>query len=151
MTDTNRRGALLLGLGGAAAIVTGARGAQDAIFEDHGLAILGADPVAYFTLGTAVEGNAAFRFSWQQATWQFASARNRDRFAADPTAFAPQYGGYCAYAVSKGYTAAIDPVAWTIHDGKLYLNFNTRTRVRFQRDLEGNIARANANWPAVLA
>ncbi|NNF24928.1 MAG: YHS domain protein, partial [Rhodobacteraceae bacterium] len=71
-------------------------------------------------------------------------------FDADPAAFAPQYGGYCAYAVSKGATATTDPDAWTVHDGRLYLNFSTTVRSIWQEDIPGNIARADANWPGVL-
>ncbi|MEL6773509.1 MAG: YHS domain-containing (seleno)protein [Pseudomonadota bacterium] len=150
-TTMNRRAFSTLAFGAAAALATPALARQDAIFKGQGLAILGADPVAYFTLNKAVEGKRGIRAEWNGATWQFASGQNRERFLADPEAYAPQFGGYCAYAVSRGYTAAIDPVAWTVHQGKLFLNFNTRTRTRFQRDLDGNIAKAYANWPNVLS
>ena len=80
----------------------------------------------------------------------FASAANRDLFDADPTAYAPQYGGYCAWAAAEGYVASTVPEAWTIHDGRLYLNFSRRMQRRWERDIPGNIARGNANWPAIL-
>ena len=118
--------------------------------DGAGLAIRGTDPVAYFTQGGPVAGSSEFTYTWNNATWQFASAENRDLFAANPEQYAPQYGGYCAWAVSQGYTAAIDPNAWKIVDGKLYLNFNRGVQRRWERDIPGNIARANANWPEVL-
>ena len=83
-----------------------------------GTAIEGYDPVAYFTEGHPVEGESGFAHDWMDATWYFASAENRDQFAADPDRYAPQYGGYCAWAVARGYTAKIDPEAWKIVDGK---------------------------------
>ena len=118
--------------------------------DDAGLAIRGTDPVAYFTQGAPVAGSAEFTHTWNNATWRFASAENRDLFAANPEQYAPQYGGYCAWAVSQGYTAAIDPNAWKIVDGRLYLNFNRSVQRRWERDIPGNITRANANWPGVL-
>ena len=118
--------------------------------DGAGLAIRGTDPVAYFTEGGPVAGSSEFTYTWNNATWQFASAENRDLFVANPEQYAPQYGGYCAWAVSQGYTAAIDPNAWKIVDGKLYLNFNKGVQRRWERDIPGNITRANANWPGVL-
>jgi YHS domain-containing protein len=77
-----------------------------------GVAIEGTDPVAYFEDGEPALGSSEFEHEWLGATWRFASAENRDRFAAEPEKYAPQYGGYCAWAVSQGYTAKIDPAAW---------------------------------------
>ncbi len=111
------------------------------------LAIAGADAVAYFADGKPVAGVKDFEFEWMGATWRFASAAHRDAFAADPGKYAPQYGGYCAYAVAKGAIADIDPEAWTIVDGKLYLNFSKSIRARWREDIPGNIAAADANWP----
>lgn len=113
-------------------------------------AIGGYDPVAYFTNGRAVPGHAKYEFEWQGARWRFASAEHRDLFVANPRKYAPQYGGYCAWAVSRGYTADIDPEAWYLHEGRLYLNYSTSVRARWLRDVPGNIAKANANWPKVL-
>ncbi|MEM8961644.1 MAG: YHS domain-containing (seleno)protein [Acidobacteriota bacterium] len=115
-----------------------------------GVAIKGYDPVAYFTDSQAVKGDKQHTFSWQGANWHFASAENRDTFAADPEAYAPQYGGYCAYAVSKGNVAGIDPEAWTVHEGKLYLNYSIGVMNKWREDIPGNIAKADANWPGVL-
>lgn len=119
-------------------------------FARDGLAINGFDPVAYFTDAAPVEGDAAHAVEWNGAEWRFSSAENKAKFEADPEAFAPQYGGYCAYAVSKGYTAKTDPDAWTIHDGKLYLNYDRSVRGIWERDIPGNIAKADGNWPTVL-
>jgi YHS domain-containing protein len=106
--------------------------------------------VAYFTEGRPVEGSKTFTATWNGATFRFASAANRDRFKATPQAFAPQYGGYCAWAVANGYTASGDPRVWKIVDGKLYLNYNAEVGQRWAKDISGNITRANANWPKVL-
>ena len=121
-----------------------------AIFTDDSIAIRGADPVAYFTENRYVPGSADFTYEWADATWQFASAENRDMFALTPEQYAPQYGGFCAWAVAEGYTAPVDPNAWEIVDGKLYLNYDARIQRRWQRDIPGNIARANENWPEVI-
>lgn len=121
------------------------------IFADRNGAIRGYDPVAYFTQRTPVKGTDEFTFQWRGATWRFASAANRDRFAAAPEQFAPQYGGYCAYGVAKGSAPPIDPNAWSIVDGKLYLNFNLPTRAVWEKDIPGYIRQADANWPGVLA
>ncbi len=121
------------------------------VFADRGLAIRGFDPVAYFTEARPVRGQAAFTHAWGGTTWRFASAANRDRFAADPAAFAPQYGGFCAFAVSEGYDAPIDPSAWKIVDGKLYLNYDRGVQRRWEADIPGRIAKGDANWPSVAA
>ncbi|MEM6680264.1 MAG: YHS domain-containing (seleno)protein [Pseudomonadota bacterium] len=121
------------------------------IFSEFGVAIRGADPVAFFTEGRPVEGNSSFPLTWSGAKWHFASAANRDRFEADPLLYAPQFGGWCAWAMTKSMLAPIDPTAWVIVDDKLYLNFNHRTLERFNRDPAGNIAKANAAWDAEYA
>ncbi|NEQ45051.1 MAG: YHS domain-containing protein [Leptolyngbya sp. SIOISBB] len=120
-----------------------------AVYVEDTVAIAGADPVAYFTEGAYVPGSADFTHEWSGATWQFASAENRDAFASDPVQYAPQYGGYCAWAVSQGYTAAVDPEAWSIVDDKLYLNYDKNIQTRWEKDIPGHIAQANANWPEV--
>lgn len=115
----------------------------------EGVAVGGYDAVSYFS-GKPMEGTAEFSTKWKDAEWRFASAENRDLFAASPEKYAPQYGGYCAYAVSKGATAKGDPNAWTVNDGKLYLNFNESVRTTWRTDILGNISKANQNWPKVL-
>jgi YHS domain-containing protein len=116
-----------------------------------GVAIEGTDPVAYFTESKPVEGSSDFEHEWMGATWRFVSAENRDRFAADPEKYAPQYGGYCAWAVAHGYTAKIDPEAWKIVDGKLYLNYSKDVQAQWAQDIPGNIAKGDANWPKIRA
>ena len=110
----------------------------------------GYDVVAYFTESEAVKGKAAHVHRWKDANWHFATPENRDRFAANPSRYAPQYGGHCAWAAAEGYTAKGDPRNWDVVNGKLYLNFNSRIQRRWQRDVPGNIARADANWPGIL-
>jgi hypothetical protein len=116
----------------------------------EGIAIGGYDPVAYFTDGRPVLGSASFEHRWNGATWRFASAAARDRFAADPDAYAPRFGGYCAWAISQNYVAPGDPNVWRIVDGRLYFNFNERARELWEADRPAAIARGNANWPSVL-
>ncbi len=131
-------------------LATPAFAAQPPVYAEGGVAINGYDPVAYFTDSAPVEGSADFTAIYEGATFHFASAANRDLFAADPVAYAPQYGGYCAYAVSRGATASTSPNAWTVYEGKLYLNFNRTVRALWSRDVPGNVAAADANWPKVL-
>lgn len=115
------------------------------------VAVHGYDVVAYHTDGRPVPGSAEFTFSWKGATWRFASARSRDLFAASPERYAPQFGGYCAWAVSRGYTADIDPQAWAIVDGRLYLNYSKRVQGKWSEDRARNISLGHANWPRILA
>lgn len=121
------------------------------IYAEGGIAVDGTDVVAYFTKGAPVAGDASITHDYMGATWQFSSEDNKAAFAADPAAYAPQYGGYCAFAVSKGATAPTAPDAWTIVDEKLYLNFSVGVRETWRTDIPGNIAKADANWPSVLA
>lgn len=118
-------------------------------FLSH-LAVNGHDPVAYFTDGQPIAGSSTFESEYNGATWRFASAANKAAFDADPARFAPQYGGYCAWAVSQGYTAKGDPANWRIVDGKLYLNYNTEVQRMWEKDISGNIDAADGNWPKVL-
>ena len=124
---------------------------QPMIHARSGLAIGGYDPVAYFTQGKPVKGKSAHKVMWKGAVWTFASAAHREAFEADPRRYAPQFGGYCAYAVSRGYTAKTDPKAWKVHEGRLYLNYSTQVRTLWWRDISGNIALARGNWPGVLS
>jgi len=120
------------------------------VFTDTGAAIRGYDPVAYFTEGKPVRGEADHTHQWNGATWRFASKQNRDAFAAAPEKYAPQYGGYCAYGVSNGYTVSTAPEAWSVRDGKLYLNYSTGVRQKWLEDPAGYIRKADGNWPKAL-
>jgi hypothetical protein len=123
--------------------------AEARVNAEGGVAIRGTDPVAYHQEGRPVPGRPEFTQAWAGATWRFASAANRDRFVADPARYAPAYGGFCAYAVARGTTAPIDPAAWRIVDSRLYLNYDLRTRSLWERDIPGEIARADRNWPGL--
>lgn len=131
-------------------LATQALAGEVPVFQRRGAAINGYDPVAYFKDGAPVKGDTGITHSWNGAEWRFASAENRDVFARAPEAYAPQFGGYCAWAVSQGYTASTDPNAWRIVNGKLYLNYSRRVQRRWEQDVSGNIAKGNANWPDVL-
>ncbi len=114
-----------------------------------GIAIGGWDTVAYFTENRAVEGSPAISHDWQGATWLFASAEHRDLFAADPEAYAPQFGGWCAFALSVGeYAAEVDPEsAWTIHEDQLFLNWDAGVRKRWERNGIGKgVETGRGNW-----
>jgi hypothetical protein len=124
--------------------------AADAVYSKDGLALSGYDPVAYFTAGKAEKGISIFETEWGGTRWRFASATNRDAFVASPEKYAPQYGGYCAYAVSRGYTARTDPQAWRIVGDKLYLNYDLKVRDLWEKELPEVITKADRNWPAAL-
>jgi len=114
------------------------------------VAVSGYDPVAYFSAGKPVVGKKEFTTRWMDAEWRFASAENRDLFVANPEKYAPQYGGYCAWAVSQGTTASSDPKAWKIVGGKLYLNYDQDVQKKWEADIPGHIQQADRNWPSVL-
>ncbi|MBY0505924.1 MAG: hypothetical protein K2X03_18555 [Bryobacteraceae bacterium] len=111
------------------------------------VAIRGYDPVAYFTSGQPAKGQSQFEHTWMDAKWLFTSAANRDAFAAAPEKFAPQFGGYCAWAVSNNYTAPVDPTAWKIVDGKLYLNYNADVQKKWAEGMAERIEKGHQNWP----
>ena len=119
-------------------------------YLDAGVAIGGYDPVAYFTRKRAVPGSPAYALMWKGAIWQFASRRNRDLFEANPYAFAPQYGGHCAYGVAVGMVVSGDPTAWDIRDGRLFLTHSQVIHRAWKMDADAHIEDADANWPAVL-
>ncbi len=122
--------------------------AEGSVFnQSQGTAIKGYDPVAYFTQSDAVKGSEDHSHDWNGVKWLFATAANRDAFAAEPDKFAPQYGGYCSYAMSRDYIADITPTAWKVVDGKLYLNNSKAVHLWWRADVPGNIVKADANWP----
>ena len=143
------RRAVTLGLAAALFAPSLAWGIEPVFRDKRGLAIRGADPVAYFTDGAYRAGSEAHTTTWMGATWRFVSAENRDRFVADPAKYAPQFGGYCAYAVSQGYTATIDPEAFTVVNGKLYLNYSKSVEKKWRANRDAYIEKANENWPRI--
>lgn len=129
--------------------LTAAMAAQHVNVDRAGLAVKGYDVVAYFVEGRPVPGAAAFEAVHDGVRYRFASAANRDRFRQEPQRYAPQYGGFCAYAVSRGYTADTDPLAWKIVDGRLFLNYDRGAQRKWEEDVAGNIRKGDANWPSL--
>ena len=144
--------AAVLAVSGAAALPAAPAYADDLVYTGlfSNTAVGGYDTVAYFTEGAPVRGSRDFETEWNGAIWRFASQANLDLFLADPQAYAPQYGGYCAWAMAEGYTAKGDPNFWAIVDGRLYLNFNSEIQATWETDIPGFIERADANYPAIL-
>jgi YHS domain-containing protein len=110
------------------------------------VAIQGYDTVAYFKDGKALKGNESFTFPWHGMTWHFSSKENRDLFAGSPEKYAPQYDGYCAWAMTESRLAITDPEVWKIVNGKLYLNCSREAYEKWSRDIPGNIKKADSNW-----
>ncbi len=121
----------------------------DEIDLQQGFALKGFDPVAYFADGGPAAGNAAISYRWRGATWLFSTEEHRSAFIADPARYAPQFGGYCAFAVSRGTTADGDPLQWAVVDDKLYVNTNAFAMELWDRDRPGNIRTGNSNWPLI--
>ncbi len=115
-----------------------------------GVALGGYDATSYFS-GKPVEGDPAITQTWQGVTWRFATPANRDLFAAAPEKYAPQYGGHCAFAAAKGALASGDPLAWTVHKDKLYINYSPDIRTTWSEDIEGYVKKADKNWPGLKA
>jgi YHS domain-containing protein len=118
--------------------------------DKKGVGIREHDPVAYFTEDKAVKGSPQFQSSFEGVIYYFASAENKAMFDADPAKYAPQFGGFCAWAVSRGYTAPIDPNAFQIVNGRLLLQYSLRVRKDFSQDPEGNLRKADVNWPGIV-
>jgi YHS domain-containing protein len=119
--------------------------------DTKNIAIKGYDPVAYFMQGKAVQGNPAISFQWHNLTWFFASIDNSNLFAAAPAYYAPQYDGYCAWAMIEGRKALTDPQVWKLYNGKLYLNCSKEAYDKWSKDMWGNIQKADAKWQKLSA
>jgi YHS domain-containing protein len=145
-----RRALAVLALMAAAPLAAAAKSPEIYTGLLSSTALGGHDPVSYFTEGKPVTGKSDITHHWKGVTWRFVSAKNRDLFKAKPEAYAPQYGGYCAWAVSQGYTAKGDPNHWKIVDGKLFLNYDATVQRTWEKDVPGHISSANKNWPRVL-
>lgn len=116
------------------------------------VAVSGYDTVSYFQgKGVPVKGNSSFKVTWKGAEWRFASAANAAAFKANPAAYAPQFGGHCAWAIAQGYLAPGDPSAYDIVGGKLYLNYDQGIRTKWRRDISGFIAKGGPNWAKIPA
>ena len=138
----------LLVLVAGTALAAPARAGSIIYGADKGPALGGHDPVAYFTEGAPKLGDAKFTTEWQGATWRFVSAQNRDLFQAAPERYAPQYGGYCAFAMSSGRFSPGAPNRWRIEGGKLYLNANFFAQSLWEADIPKRVIDADGHWPA---
>lgn len=123
---------------------------KDPIYNNKSGAIEGYDAVAYFNESKAVKGSGAFVFKWNDVKWSFVSKENLESFKENPKKYAPQFGGYCAYAVSQGYTYKSDPEAWKIVDGKLYLNYSFKIQEKWEANESDFIKLGESNWPKVI-
>ena len=157
MQEQERKARLGLRLAGAASILALMLVAPPAVADETvvntgyfgDVAIKGYDTVAYFTENRAVEGSAEYSTRWLGATWYFASAENRDLFVKEPVKYAPQYGGHCADGVSFGtITTNIDPKAWRIIEGKLYLNYDPGAADGFEKK-PSKVVDSKKYWPEV--
>lgn len=145
-------------VGGADPSIVAAQEAQPEIWQgrraDYAanvLAVGGFDTVAYHTRQSAVPGNSQFRVSWKGAEWHFASQENRDLFVREPDRYAPQYGGWCAFALAIGTRASSDPRLFDVVNGRLYLNQSLGTQSSWRQDQASMIQRGDQNWPRLLA
>lgn len=120
--------------------------AQEAVFKTKEGAIKGYDVVAYFTMSAAVKGSKEFNTEWMGATWYFANNEHLQAFKSEPEKYLPQYNGYCAYGVAKGDKYPIDPTAWKIVDGKLYLNYDDKVQETWVKNMDEFIKIADQNW-----
>jgi YHS domain-containing protein len=122
---------------------------KNEVFSTAEGAIRGYDPVAYFTENKPVKGHAQFKTEWKGQVWHFASQKNLTAFTSSPESYAPQYGGFCAFNMSKGYKASTDPYAYNIIDGKLYLTNSRSVQDDWNKQRQHHIHRADQNWPTV--
>ena len=120
------------------------------VYAENGIAIRGADPVAYFRGMGAVAGSISERVMWRGATWLFAARKHREMFEGDPRRFAPRFGGYCAYTLSQGSLAPSDPRAYALHGDRLYLLSSLQKRETWSKNLAQNIRVAGRHWPTAL-
>ena len=130
-----------------ASIALPAMAANEISGTSDGFAIEGYDTVAYFTNGAATKGDSRFTADWHGATWRFSNTEHRDLFTANPEQYAPQYGGYCAYAAANNSVAEGAAERWKIVDNKLYLNANFFAQKLWQNNIPDNISGADQNWP----
>ena len=119
------------------------------VYSTSSIAINGFDPVAYFAENKPIKGDAAFTYEWKGANWLFSSKANRDLFVGNPGKYEPQYGGYCAYGCSKGKKATTDPQAWSIVEGKLYLNNSPAVQEKWLKEQKARIELADKYWPEI--
>lgn len=124
---------------------TFAQSGKNANLKD-GLALQGYDPVAYFEQSKAVMGQKEISTEFNDATYYFSSEKNKAAFLKNPQHYEPQFGGFCAYGMSNGYEAPVQPEAFTIVDNKLYLNYNLKVKEMWVKEQAARIQKANENW-----
>ncbi len=147
MKAENRSVRILIGISLVFAFMTGLNGTVAGMsFLHDDTAIKGYDPVGYFKAGKAVQGNDSFTFTWHHMTWYFQNKEDLDLFAKNPEKYAPQYDGFCAWAMTEAQKARTDPEVWKIVDGRLYLNCSRASFKEWSRDIPGNIKKADRNW-----
>ncbi len=150
-----RRGLLalaaILALPGVAAAPAMTGKPVNTLGSSESVAIRGYDPVAYFRDGGPRKGSPAHAARHDGATWHFASAANKALFLADPERYKPAYGGFCAYGTSRGYLVKIEPEAWSIVEGRLYLNYDLDVRETWSKDTKTYLARSERNWAHLTA
>lgn len=142
--------AAVFGLTVQAAAADGPVYVKEGLFGSWDYALNGYDPVSYFTDGGPTKGQDDLTYQWNGAEWTFASADNLAAFKENPEKYAPAYGGYCAYAVSQGGDSGGDPEVWTIHQGRLYLNYSRSVQKKWDQDRDGYIEKADQNWPEAV-
>jgi hypothetical protein len=139
----------------AAAAGTASACADDSVNTGYfgGVAIMGYDTVAYFTEGKAVKGSEEYSYEWLGTPWHFANKKHQEMFMSEPTKYAPQYGGYCAgeVALNGSVTVNIDPEAFRIIDGKLYLIYDEGNAAVFADNAADIVPKGDASWPVVEA
>jgi YHS domain-containing protein len=140
---------IVLALGFIAGTIISVSAQKSEVFVKSDAAIRGYDPVAYFIVGKPVKGNKQFSVSYKGVAWNFSSKQNAELFNANPEKYAPQYGGYCAYGLADGHKAPTDPDAWTIVNGKLYLNYDKDVQGLWTKKQKEYIIAADKNWPSV--
>lgn len=128
-------------------LITTAQAADQPVNKNwRSIAIKGYDPVAYFTMNKAVKGQSKYEFRWQNARWRFASEQHMKMFVDDPEKYAPRFGGYCAEGMAIGRKASINPQAWLIVEGELYLNYSVAVRDEMAQDPKDTIEKADRFW-----
>lgn len=142
---------LLSGMALSVIVATSALAAGvDVNASTTGLALQGYDPVAYFTDGEATPGNWKITATYKDATYRFASEEHKAKFEANPEAYAPQYGGFCAFGAAMGFKFDGDPNQWKIVDGELFLNLSKDVQERWETDIAGYVEKADANWVEIV-
>lgn len=144
-------GVVLAGLGlGYRSLALRQPGPVNTLDSPGGAAIKGYDPVAYFVSGKPMRGNPQVSVTRNGVTWLFANATNKALFDQEPEKFIPAYGGYCAFGVAQGYLVKIEPEAWSIRSGRLYLNYDADVQKQWERSTTAFIEAADRNWPRLV-